>query len=204
MVQYAGDVNWTGVVNITPKSVAAEQSQDSPIMLRLELQQASQALDKTFIQLRSDKGTSGFDINLDLTKIINRGANLYTVVNGDQMAGNAIPKEDILMPLGVVITAAGEYTFAMPEGTEDIIAELIDYETGITTNLLLSDYTITLPSGTYEQRFALRLQPDKTATSVEDISTDGKSFKKYLIDGRLYLQKDGIMYDAQGRQIAAL
>jgi hypothetical protein len=204
MVQYAGDVNWTGVVNITPKSVAAEQSQDSPIMLRLELQQASQALDKTFIQLRSDKGTLGFDINLDLTKIINRGANLYTVVNGDQMAGNAIPKEDILMPLGVVITAAGEYTFAMPEGTEDIIAELIDYETGIITNLLLSDYTITLPSGTYEQRFALRLQPDKTATSVEDISTDGKSFKKYLIDGRLYLQKDGIMYDAQGRQIAAL
>jgi hypothetical protein len=116
------------------------------------------------------------------------------------MAGNAIPKDETVLPLGVVITAAGEYTFAMPNGTEGIIVELIDYEQGTSTNLLMSDYTITLNKGTFNQRFALRLKPDKVATSVEDITSDsnGDNVRKLLIDGVLYLVKDGAVYDAQG------
>ena len=203
MVQYAGDVNWTGVVNITPKSVAAEQSQDSPIMLRLELQQANQALDKTFIQLRSDKGTSGFDINLDLTKIINKGANIYSVVNGDQMAGNAVPKEESIIPLGVMITKAGKYTFAMPEGTSGTQVELIDYETGISTPLAALDYTVNMPAGSFDNRFSLSIKPDKVTTGVDNLGDEatGDKAKKYLIDGALYLVKDGVLYDVQGKLV---
>ena len=69
-------------------------------------------------------------------------------------------------------------------------------------NLLMSDYTVTLPKGTFDQRFALRLKPDKVATSVDNIgdgNTSGESVRKLLIDGMLYLQKGNITYDAQGR-----
>ena len=205
MVQYYGDITWTSVVNTgTPLSIAAKKDADADkkIMLRLELQQEGSTIDKTYVQLRNDKGTKGFDMSLDLTKIINAGANIYSIVDNHEMAGNAIPKEESIIPLGVVITAAGEYTFAMPQGTEGMVVELIDYEQGTCTNLLVGDYTVTIPVGTNNTRFALRLVPDRVATSVEDITSgNNDNVRKLLIDGTLYLQKGNTTYDAQGHAI---
>lgn len=206
MVQYYGDIKWTSVVNTgTPLSIAAKKDADADkkVMLRLELQQAGSTLDKTYVQLRNDRGTKGFDMSLDLSKIINAGANIYSIVDNHEMAGNAIPKDETVLPLGVVITAAGDYTFAMPKGTEGIIVELIDYEQSTSTNLLMSDYTITLSKGTFNQRFALRLKPDKVATSVDNIGNgaNGDEVRKLLIDGVLYLQKGNNTYDAQGKHV---
>ncbi|MBQ2291075.1 MAG: InlB B-repeat-containing protein [Paludibacteraceae bacterium] len=207
MVQYYGDITWTSVVNtggsLNKLAAKTDEQADKKVMLRLELQQAGSTLDKTYVQLRNDKGTKGFDMSLDLTKIINAGANIYSIVDNHEMAGNAIPKEETVLPLGVVITAAGSYTFAMPQGTEGMIVELIDYEQGTSTNLLMSDYTITLDKGTFNQRFALRLVPEKVATSVEDITggSNDDNVRKLLIDGVLYLQKDGTTYDAQGKLV---
>ena len=206
MVQYHGTITWQSVVNTgTPLSIAAKKDAeaDKKIMLRLELQQADSTIDKTYVQLRNDKGTKGFDMSLDLTKIINAGANIYSIVDNHEMAGNAIPKEETVLPLGVVITAAGDYTFAMPNGTEGMIVELIDYEQGTCTNLLVGDYTVNMPEGTNNTRFALRLVPEKVATSVEDITsgTNDNNVRKLLIDGTLYLQKGNTTYDAQGKHV---
>ena len=210
MVQYHGKIYWQNIVNtsngsVQPMGLAAktDEEADKKIMLRLELQQAGSTLDKTYVQLRNDKGTKGFDMSLDLTKIINAGANIYSIVNNHEMAGNAMPKEETVLPLGVVITAAGEYTFAMPQGTEGIMVELIDYEQGTCTNLLVDDYTVNMPEGTNNTRFALRLKPDKVATSVEDITsgTNDNNVRKLLIDGVLYLQQGTNTYDAQGHAI---
>jgi hypothetical protein len=203
MVQYEGDVNWTGIVNITPKSIAARQTEEDPITLRLELIHGDRTHDKTFIQLRDEEGTEGFDLNLDLTKIINKGANIYTVVNGDQMAGNVVPAQESMIPLGVVITEAGEYTLTLPSNTNGVTVELVDYETGTSTNLLALDYTVRLIAGTHEGRFALRIQPSKVTTGVDNLGDEatGVKAKKYLIDGALYLVKDGMLYDAQGRLV---
>ena len=101
-------------------------------------------------------------------------------------------------PVGVQIAKAGEYTFAMPDGTAGITVELIDYETNTRTNLLFNDYTVNLPAGTNESRFALYMQPSKVATDMENISDETTGLKKYIIDGQLFLQKDGMLYDAQG------
>lgn len=208
MVQYAGDITWKSVVNATPSQLAAKKDADADkkIMLRLELQQAGSTIDKTYVQLRDDKGTLGFDMSLDLTKIINAGANIYSIVDNHEMAGNAVPKEESIIPLGVVITSAGEYTFAMPNGTEGMMVELIDYEQGTCTNLLVGDYTVNIPVGTNNTRFALRMKPDKVATSVENIgdevsADEAKDVRKLLLDGVLYLQKGSTLYDAQGHVI---
>lgn len=208
MVQYTGKITWTNKIVNTGGSLSklaakTDEEADKKIMLRLELQQAGSTLDKTYVQLRNDKGTKGFDMSLDLTKIINAGANIYSIVDNHEMAGNAIPKDETVLPLGVVITAAGEYTFAMPNGTEGMIVELIDYEQGTSINLLMSDYTITLDKGTFNQRFALRLKPDKVATSVDNIGNgaNGDEVRKLLIDGVLYLQQGTNTYDAQGHAI---
>lgn len=205
MVQYAGNITWSGIVNTAPSGLAAKKNSSTidKTMLRLELQQAGETMDKTFVQLREEEGTEGFDLNLDLTKIINKGANIYTLVNGDQMAGNVVPAQESIIPLGVVITEAGEYTFAMPSNSNGVTIELIDYEKGVSTNLLALDYTVNLTAGTYESRFALRIQPDKVTTGVEDVVVSEKNdnVRKMVIDGVLYLVKDGVVYDAQGKLV---
>lgn len=204
MAQYSGDITWESIIRMTPQSLAAKKDTDADkkIMLRLELQQAGSTIDKTYVQLRNDKGTKGFDMSLDLTKIINAGANIYSIVDNHEMAGNAIPKEETILPLGVVITAAGEYTFAMPNGTEGMIVELIDYEQGTCTNLLMSDYTVNMPAGTNNTRFALRLVPEKVATSVGDITGGSNdNVRKLLIDGVLYLITDDAVYNTQGKLV---
>ena len=205
MVQYAGEIEWSKIVNTAPSGLAAKKNSSTidKTTLRLELQQAGQTVDKTYVQLREEEGTEGFDLNLDLTKIINKGANIYTVVNGDQMAGNVVPADEVVIPLGVVVTEAGEYNFTLPSSTNGVTVELIDYVTGTSTNLLALDYTVRLTAGTYEGRFALRVQPNKVTTSVENgvPFDDDANVRKVMIDGALYLVKDGAIYDAQGKLV---
>ena len=205
MVQYAGEIVWSKIVNTDPSGLAAKKNSSAidKTMLRLELQQAGETVDKTYVQLRDEEGTEGFDLNLDLTKIINKGANIYTVVNGDQMAGNVVPAQESMIPLGVVITEAGEYTLTLPSNTNGVTVELVDYETGTSTNLLALDYTVRLTAGTHEGRFALRIQPSKVTTGVDNLGDEatGDKAKKFIIDGALYLVKDGMLYDAQGKLV---
>ncbi len=206
MVQFAGTINWSTKEAIKPAELAARRNSDAEPekrTLRLEIAQGEEVADQTFVQLQQEGATPEFDMNLDLTKIINSGANIYTLA-GDariQVAGNALPVAETTIPVGVQMATAGEYTFRMPDGTEGMVVELIDYETNTRTNLLLSDYTTTLPTGSFENRFALIVKPDKVATDVEHIGEgvkNSEAAKKYIIDGKLYLQKGGLLYDAQG------
>ena len=211
MVQFAGTINWetftfteNGAQGLAAKKANAAYNQHN---LRLELQQSGSKLDHTFIQLQDEEATEMFDMNSDLCKIINAGSNIYSIITTEstpiQVAGNVMPIQETIIPVGVVISAAGEYTFAMPEGTDGIVVELIDYETNTRTNMLLDNYTVNLGKGTNETRFALHVKPDKTTTSVDNIGNEatGDKVKKYLIDGVLYMQKDGVLYDAQGRKL---
>ena len=204
MVQFAGKINWRNEWQLNALGLAAKKtdSEYQTHSLRLELQQNGMQTDKTFIKLQDKDGiTDEFDLNIDLTKIINSGANIYTIAGKEliQLAGNVLPVGEAIIPLGIQLDAAGEYTFAMPDGTDGITVELIDYENNTRTNMLLDDYTVNLTAGTNEARFALHVKPDKTATGVENITTPSHSdVRKFIIDGVLYMQKDGILYDAQG------
>ena len=208
MVQYEGDINWTTVVNEYPSQLAARQNSNSTKeqhVLRLELLRNGSKEDHTYIQLQDDKATDMFDMNLDLTKMSGSGGNIYSIIPSTsdpiQAAANVMPIEECIIPLGIKTTKATNYTFAMPDGTDGIVVELIDYENNTRTNMLLDNYTVNLGKGTFENRFALHVKPSKVTTSVEDVNTNTMGVKKYLIDGVLYMQKDGVLYDAQGKLV---
>jgi hypothetical protein len=205
MVQYYGDLDWTNIVNEGPASLTAKRNTEDTEkhQLRLELQQNAQEQDRTFIQLQDEEATARFDFNYDLCKIKNSGANIYSIITTEstpiQVAGNVMPIQETIIPLGIKTDAAGDYTFAMPDGTDGIVVELIDYETNTRTNMLLDNYTVNLGKGTFENRFALHVKPNKTTTSIVDVNTNSNGVRKFIIDGTLYMQKDGVLYDAQGR-----
>ena len=211
MVQFAGTINWYLNQVEVPRSIAAHRNGESElpekVVLGLELVQGEEKADQTFVQVQQEGVTTDFDMNIDLTKIINSGANIYTLTNDRiQAAGNALPMEESVVPVGVQIAAEGEYTFRMPDGTEGMVVELVDYETNTRTNFLLSDYIVTLPKGTSENRFALHIQPQKdVVTSLENIGegvNNGEAVNKYLIDGKLIIRTaEGVVYDAQGHRL---
>lgn len=207
MVQYAGEINWSATTSFEPKQLAARRNADyeeNVYNLGLQLLQNGQTLDQTFIRMQEDNATADFDMNLDLTKIINSGANIYSLAGEEmiELAGNVLPVEDAVVPLGVVCAQAGNYTFSMPAGTADVVVELIDYVENTCTNLLLSDYVVSIPAGTHKNRFALSVKPSKVVTSVESTTDDAAAgLKKYIINGQLIIQHDGQLYNAMGEKL---
>ena len=208
MVQYAGDINWKSwSLTQEPQSVVARQQSaetQENYALRLELQRDGQYADQAFVQLKAEGATADFDMNQDLTKIINAGANIYTLAGEKriQVAGNVLPIAKTTIPVGIQVAQAGTYTIALPEGTSGISTTLVDNQTGTHTNLLLEDYTITLDAGSHENRFYIVLDPERTATAVENIGdAQGDKAQKFLIDGQLIIRTEQGVYDATGGKV---
>ena len=207
MVQFAGTINWQA--KTMPAQLAARRTGSTPSQydLRLELAQGEK-IDQTFVQLKEADATAEFDMNVDMTKIFNSGMNIYTLTgsNAIQVAGNAIPMGKATVPVGVRVDAAGEYTFRMSDGTDGIAVTLVDNATGTHTNMLMSEYTVTLNAGTIENRFYLVVDPDRTATSVENVGEEAKGDKakgveKFLIDGKLFIRTADGIFDAKGQRL---
>lgn len=206
MVQYAGEILWSSKkFSNPPASVAARRTGDMPSehTLRLELAQGEDKADQTIIKLQEQDATADFDMNIDMTKIKNSGANIYTLTENTaiMVAGNALPMEKTTIPVGIEVANAGTYTLRMPDGTDGISVTLIDNQTGIHTDMLLNEYTITLDAGSHLNRFYIAVDPDRTATSVEEIGEEAKGVKKYLIDGQLFIRTAEGIFDARGRKL---
>ena len=102
-------------------------------------------------------------------------------------------------PLSIFAPAATTYTLSL--------AKTIDNETlyvvqdgSIVWNLSLSDFTFDLSKGT-NTSYSIRLVRDAYAmpTSIQQTEQNGAS--KLMIDGALYILRDGKMFDAQGRLV---
>lgn len=211
MVQFAGTITWSEITQSTHSALRARTYTDqvpTNITTNLDLVDAKGVQhDQTFVALNIE-GTTTYDLNKDLNKVFNNNfANIYTLSENIPFAGNTLPMEKAIVPVGVRIATAGEYTFRMPDGTEGINVTLIDSQTGTQTDMLMSEYTITLDAGTIENRFYLVVDPDRTATSVENIGEEAKGeeakdqIKKFLIDGKLFIRTADGIFDAKGQRL---
>lgn len=203
MVQFAGTIDWAEAS--VPAQIAARRNTASKdqFTLRLALQQEQQEIDHTFIRLQAEDATSNFDLNTDLTKIINNKTSLYSLIDDThEAAANVLPMQAATIPLGIEVATDGDYTLSMPDGTDGISAILLDYQMGTQTNMLLSEYKITLEAGIYTNRFALIVDPQQTATEIGHPHINASDdVHKYIINGQLFIQSGGNTYDIQGRRV---
>lgn len=208
LVQYCGLITWT--TSVSPAAAPRRNpAYRGNYEFRLEILQNDEAVDQTFVKLSDEEAvTTGFEFNYDLSKEFNKNrSNIYTLIGTEPAAGNVLPLTDqtTVVPVGVIAKTDGDYTFSIPDGTEGIGVTLIDNETGIRTSLSAVDYTINLSAGTYDDRFLLEISPIKhVATGIETVNEEGvatNGARKIMIDGLLYIVKDGKVFDAQGRQV---
>ncbi len=209
LVQYGGTINWQNydasnpLVAIKGAPVRGEEEADETFTL--VLRSGDQQVDVTYITRMAEGATEGYDLNQDLSKLMNKRCdNLYTLAGYYKMAGNCLPDSINIVPVGVEIAHAGEFTFAMPEVASGIGATLIDNSTGARTNLALGDYSVALEAGTYEDRFTLELSAYRgISTGVDRINNEEPSTTaaKRMVDGVMYILRDGVVYDAQGTRV---
>jgi hypothetical protein len=199
MVQFAGTINWK-LKTITPAALAAKAPAKESTLLQLTLTEGDKQLDQTYVEL-TDEATAAFDMNMDLTKFFNTGhANIYSCIQTVPVAANMLPVQSVQVPLGIQVVKEGSYTIALPASVDAALVTLIDNQTQTHTCLNTSDYTITLPAGTYENRFFLAVEPQRVVTSDPANKQDTAPTVKFIKDGQLYILHQGVIYDAQGRR----
>ena len=212
MVQYSGNVTWSAKSSSPSPIVARKTYEEQPreIELRLELQQNEKMIDRTYIIMSNDGEVSAnFAFGEDMTKEFNKNKAAIFNYTADHMgvAGNTMPMSDqtTIVPIGIDIPTAGDFTFAIPDGTSGVGVTLVDNETGIRTSLSALDYTVNLTAGTHDGRFLLEISPIHNApTGIEEVTGNGLQVtgaRKVLIDGILYIVKGDKLYDVRGTMI---
>lgn len=213
MVQNKSQIIWRNasafhhVSSIVARRQRAEDIHDFEI--RLELNQNGEQADQAFVRLTDDENvTAGFEFGHDMSKAMySTKANLFTYIGYEPVAANSMPYSEgtTIVPVGLKLATDGDYTFALPEGTSGVGVTLVDNVENIRTNLSALDYTVNLTAGDYTNRFTLEISPIKeTPTSIEEVSSaeaQAAGVRKVIIDGVLYIVKDGKMYDARGSRV---
>ena len=212
MVQYGGNVQWvtsgTKPAAIVARNTYAEEPKE--VEFRLEIQQNEKMVDQTFVIMSNDDQiNANFQFGEDMSKDFNaRNANIYTMTADNvAAAGNSLPMSEntTIVPVGVSVKKTGDYTFSIPDGTNGVGITLIDEETGIRTSLSALEYTVNLAAGDYTERFWLEISPiQNTPTGIEDPTSDSSlkgRAQKRIIDGVLYIVKDGKIFDARGTRV---
>lgn len=213
LVQNGGEIRWENVSAKPASPIVARRVNEQPATeyeWRLALTSDSVLIDQTYVKMSNiEQVTDTFDFNQDMIKEFNAyRSDIYTYIGYERVAANSMPlqtEQTTVIPVGVKIKDAGDYTFAMPDGTNGVGVTLIDTQTGVRTNLGLMDYTVTLTAGSFNQRFVLEISPImQTPTDIEEVTGDGvqvTGVRKVLIDQKMYIIKDGKVYDARGAKV---
>lgn len=192
---------------------APRRSQADEVLRTGIILSGEEASDKTTFLVSDKYNGAEYEINADLEKMFGNGYTLatYSLSGATRLAYNAMSNADAsnLIPIGYRTPADGEYTFSInPRYAQNGAFEsvnLIDYETGIVTDLLQYSYTFSTGRTQNDSRFALNVVKQKeTPTDIENIQGDnvqGTNVRKLLIDGKVYIIRGGQMYDATGKKV---
>lgn len=168
--------------------------------------------DKTTLLISDMYSAAEYEINADLEKMFGDGYTLATYsLSGDtRLAYNAMNTTDAkgVIPIGFRAPEDGEYTFSLNPRYADAPFErvdLIDYLTGEVTNLMMSEYTFTTGRTQDDSRFALNVVPmAKVPTGVDGVNADSEHARKIILDDKMYIIYDGLMYDATGKRVVEI
>lgn len=158
--------------------------------------------DRLFLRA-SEEATDSYEIGRDVAKLSMgdaRCAQIWIPAYGTQLCAADFPIENgqATYPLTLHAPAAGTYSIAMQTANG---AELYLTKDGaVMWDLTASACELELAQGTNEG-YGLLLKMPQTPTDIESISDEGLAIRgaqKVIIDGRMYLVREGRMFDALG------
>ncbi len=164
--------------------------------------------DQLFVSASED-ATATYQDGHELVKMGSMGAakvaRMYVDAYGLQLCDAEFPLENqqALFPLVMTTPAAGTYHLYVERAVEG--ADLyVTYNGAIVWNLSLGDYELDLTRGTTTgYGLLLVVQPNQMPTGVEngELLNGENGVQKILLNGQLYILRDGHLYDAVGKEM---
>ncbi|MBP3585953.1 MAG: hypothetical protein J6J29_00455, partial [Paludibacteraceae bacterium] len=157
----------------------------------------------------SDDYTTAYEIGKDLEKMFGSAEylTLYSLMaNQTPLAFCATPWSSAVqsIPLGYRTNKSGSVTIALDASADMSDAEMVllyDAVTGMTTNLLLTDYVFETETGTFDARFTITITPKQGATTdCEEVMLPTDGTYKFIENGQLYINHKGVVYTVEGRE----
>lgn len=156
-----------------------------------------------------DDATNNYTIGKDVQKMGSTTcktiARLWTNAKGTNLCAvnKAYINDQATIPLGIYAPKAGKYTLSLGDAPADVY---LTRNGIIVWDLTMSEYTFDLNAGT-DTSYALQVvrRINNTATGVDATDNDyrGTIFaKKMIVNGQLFILRDGILYDAQGKRVS--
>lgn len=210
----SGKLDFSGsqLIQIQKTPQRAWNTSVSEQWLRLILRDATgRILDETSIFTHPEKFSVDYESGYDVAKQSTTGthAALYSELACGALAFAALPDSvaESRIPLTVYAAETQSYTFHLEDNAylnrlNNVF--LHDMETGAVIDLLASDYEVMLREGTTRRRFYItcvfRAQNVTTdiETTVQDKQTD--PIQKVFYNGKVYILRNGVVYDLTGRQ----
>lgn len=207
MTQFAGNIDWSQYSEaIAPHELQAKRgAAQKDAKMCLHLQKEDNSADRTYIYL-TDKATTAFDINYDLTKIFSSSASqIGTKSQNSTLAANCLPIENCTIPVELQIATNSDYTLQMADIPAHITALLYDRQEDRYVNLAFDNYTINLQAGNYTQRFEVQIEVHKVINELADTES---RYHITCLDGQILIDNiddkaDIQLYDALGRLLYA-
>ena len=186
---------------------ALRAASKGPLRLPLTISQSTQS-DRTTL-LVSDDYTTAYEIGKDLEKMFGSAEylTLYSLMaNQTPLAFCATPWSSAVqsIPLGYRTNKSGSVTIALDASADMSDAEMVllyDAVTGMTTNLLLTDYVFESETGTFDARFTITITPKQgTTTDCEEVMMPTDGTYKFIENGQLYINHKGVVYTVEGKE----
>lgn len=192
---------------------AAAEDEDESIFVGVTLSGNGES-DQTCVRIRPDF-TDEYQLGYDLDKFVTfytSRPQVYMKTPSYRLAFQAVSDEvakNTFLPMGVYCYQAGTYTFGLNDRfpTDEVEAVyLFDKQTGVTTNLLYDTYSFSATKQVYTNtRFSLNVivnrRAPQTATGMGNAHAPNEVVRKILINGHVYIQRSGAIYDVTGKQM---
>jgi hypothetical protein len=188
------------VPNRAPQRTASENGVSR---VRIDVVGTSGCADNLLVFAREDFQT-GFDNGWEAQKVYGETFNpqLYAMSETGNMAIAAVPDIE-----GTVVgfkagTEDAAYTFSFDYDAEAEALYLLDTQTDTYTPVLTDNtYSFTTTDKKGHARFLLTRNAPAIATGLGDTNSTSSDVRKRLIEGRLYIIRDGRMYSADGQLV---
>lgn len=187
---------------------APQREREADERFGVTLTQDGKTCDNLFVTC-SDEATTAYTRGKDVQKMGDiegaKIARLWTNAKGKNLCAiyTACTGNETVIPMNIYAPAAGAYNIALTSLPEEDI--YLTRNGVIVWDLTMSDYTLDLNAGT-DTSYALQVvrRINNTATGVDATDNDkrGTDFvEKFIVNDQLFILRDGIMYDAQGKRV---
>ena len=207
-----GTLDFSGSELVQKAPRCAWHTSVSTQWLRLMLNDATgKMLDETDIFTHPDKFSAHYESGYDVIKQSTTGgkALLYSELACGALAFAALPDSvaESRIPISVYTAEAKAHTFHLEDNAylnrlNNVF--LHDTETGAVIDLMTSDYEAMLREGTTRGRFYITcvFRAQNVTTDIETTVQDKQTatIQKVFYNGKVYILRNGIVYDLTGRQ----